>query len=267
VIKRLGIIALATLICVASMISVPTAQAAPIQQSGPTFGQAFVAGDYIVSLVLPLDIMSTYPEGAPGLVALLPVQGLPNSSEISVQWLKDEKPNGDLFTLKTDAKTIRAVSYLTPPGGMTSGNWEAQFSYRAKVVGSAKAKVARTFIVYPFRFGEYYTRISKEIINLHSTFPVGTRQIVAGYKYYFAPEGAKGQAQWFYNDQPILSFDITFDGTSGNGFAVLNKNNNEGLPEGTYELRIVVDGQTLQTSRVKIAATASAPTAAATQAK
>ena len=252
--KNLSIsVFLTTILVVGMLFGVRLAQAAPPRAAAPSFGDVTIATDYSEYTFEATGTLDKYPVGLKAIAALLSVQGLPDNSVINVEWFQDGKSRSNISKVDVDLSTTVVANTLrfdSTSAGLTAGNWEADFTYKGQKVGTGKFVVTDIGVIYTFRFGTDVSHINYDLINPGTKFPSGTQNIVAVYRYYNLAKNTQGEAQWFHDGTADIKYPVTFDGTEG--IASANISNSKGLPDGEWELKLVIDGNVIQSDKVTI---------------
>ncbi len=247
-IRLLAGMAVVVLAAFALAASAGFAQAAPGQQ--PTFGSAVISGDVTSFGREPLEVLPVYPERVKGLVGLLEIQFLPADTKIQAQWYRDGQAATLAQTLDVKQSDTSAVITFVEPNGLDAGSYEVRFSYNGKVVGTASTRVAAITVYYPFEFGSDYTRISFRIVNPMTEFPRRAKYVATIFRFSGVPRGASAEAKWLKDGKDYNSIKFQFSSTSGTQALALR--NTDGLPDGSYDLRLYVNGKEVQSGQFNI---------------
>lgn len=109
----------------------------------------------------------------------------------------------------------------------------------------------------PLTFAQDIDQNSRPI-NPGTQFPLGTTVVYAVYEYQGMQDGLRYLNQWYYNGQKDVSSSGEWDG-GASGIAWVNIYNNNGLAEGEYALKLLVEGKLLQEGSFRIASAAPTP--------
>lgn len=107
-----------------------------------------------------------------------------------------------------------------------------------------------TMIIEPLVFCEDFTYINLEAVRTRDQFPLGVRNIAVVYTFDGVPPDASAEVEWYGNGVLLLTQTFQFPGHKGRHAHIYR--NSVGLDNGTYQARIKIDGDVVQSGEFKV---------------
>ncbi|MBX3080203.1 MAG: hypothetical protein KF716_01130 [Anaerolineae bacterium] len=219
-------------------------------QGAPTFGTISIALDYTLKGFAPIEAADVFPAGVTSLVALVCTTDMPAGKVITTQWFVDGGAETDPTNV-TSAGNDCFATRLDNPNGLRQGTWEIRYVMDGSMVASKQFTIATLPAFYDIQFGADVAIIHNLIIGPTNAFAAGTKFIGITYHYVAIPDGATVSGQWVHDGQVDHEFPMNIVGNAGYGYFSLENGN--GIPAGTWELRILINGQQIKSASLTVA--------------
>ena len=247
--SKLGLVLVALIIMGSSFALIASRRIANAQGT-PAFGAVSIALDYTLNGFTPIEAADVFPAGVPSLVALVCTTDMPAQKVITTQWFVDGGAETEPTNVTTAGNDCFATR-LDNPAGLKQGTWEIRYVMDGAMVASKQFTIAAVPAFYDVQFGTDIAVISGQLIGQTNSFPAGNKFVGITYRYVAIPEGTTISGQWVHDGNVDHEFPMNINGGAGYGFFSLENAN--GIPAGTWELRILINGQMVKSATLTIA--------------
>ena len=254
-------IAAATDTVVAPALTATPAVTAP--RAGPL---TFAAGFYGLNVV-PVEAGARFPEGITKIFAIFPVENMREGDAWRTEWHLNNKLVDQAAGLWHGASGVTTYAWEGQPQGFAVGEWEFRIYLNDALAQSGQFAIISQPAGTPFFGPIQYAQGFKE--GAPDTpygdgwfiFPNGVKSITAFFHAGSMVKGTQWEARWYLNGDLIEGATQTNLWTGeGNAtsFYSAQLSRPEGLAEGTYTLKLSVQGVVLQLSTFMVSPALSA---------
>jgi len=203
----------------------------------------------------PLESSTRFPQGITKIYALFSYENI----RIGTPWRSEILYNGKLVDQMAGlwrlGPTGTTYIWQAMPDGYTAGEWEFRI-YLNDVVARAEkfAVVAQPanspyFDTIQFAAGFANGEPVNPYFNGYFVFAGGTTQITAYFRAVNMHVGTKWEALWYRNGDPLpdaTDFNTWNDAANPTSYSHAQLSNPGGLAEGTYTLKLLIEGKVVQ---------------------
>jgi hypothetical protein len=259
----------ATTPAIASTVAVTTPRVGPI---------TFAAGFYGLNVV-PVEAGARFPEGITKIFAIFPVENLHEGDAWRTEWYQGTKLIDQSAGLWHGADSFTTYAWEGQPQGYVPGEWEFRIYLNDALAQSGKFSIvsqpAGTPSFGPVQYARGFNNGTPDTPYGDGwfVFPHGTQSITAYFHVMNMLQGTQWEARWYLNGDLIESATQTNtwagDGDA-NSYYSAQLSDPQGLADGTYTLKLSVQGTVLQLSTFMVSpeldtTTTPQPTPAANQ--
>jgi hypothetical protein len=231
-----------------------------LAQEEPSCGDVITSFQYELGNLTPIEPSTLAPAGITGFAATMRCINLKGGTIVDIQWLR----NGNLETQGTMAANDSTApgswsgfaNSVTNRDGLRSGNWEVQYRIDGRIVAVGQFQIVDTPMISSLHFGENVKLPGYQIMGERTVFNANATVIVAVYNYWNMPRNASIVAEWYWNGQFANNATLS---AAGNGIAYSRFTNPNGLSNGTWELKLSLNGTLLASGIVTVGNTTAPP--------
>lgn len=216
------------------------------------FGQVVICDDVVDGK--PINPRATFPAGTKKVTAYWTFSGMVPGQEWGRQWLQDGEVIVDKLGQEWDDEPEGYTSYyLSDDEGLAPGNYEFRLYLGKTLVQKAAFTIQKPTAPMPTPSAGGFGKIiiaedvtdDGETINPTNAFPAGAKVVWAYFTYFNMRPGQSWGRKWLRDGTVLKEATEKWD-KGATGWRAYSWSNEDGLPSGTYQFILYLDGKEAQ---------------------